>query len=115
MLDLASFPVLLFALVFCHALADYPLQGEFLATAKNRNTPIGKLFWMHALPAHAIIQGGFVLLLTGSVLLATAEAVIHGITDWFKCEGKISLHIDQAIHLGCRLLWALIATNVLFS
>jgi len=107
-----DFATLLFALVFAHALADYPLQGEFLATAKNRNTPVGKMFWMHALPAHAIIHGGFVLFLTGSLWLAIAETVIHGITDWFKCENKISLHVDQAIHLSCKFVWAFIATQL---
>ena len=112
MIDLSSFPVLLFALVFAHALADYPLQGEFLSQAKNRNTPIGKMFWLHALPAHAIIHGGFVLMLTGSVWLGIAETVIHGFTDWLKCENKISLHVDQAIHLICKLVWAIIATQL---
>jgi len=101
-----EFSTLLFMLVFGHALADYPLQGEFLATAKNRNTPIGKQFWKVALPAHAIIHGGFVMLITGSLLLALAEVIIHGVTDWFKCEGKISIHIDQLIHLVCKVAWA---------
>lgn len=112
MIDLISFGHMLFMLVFAHALADYPLQGEFLSQAKNRNTPTGKEFWMHALPAHSIIHGGLVFLVTGSIWLALAETAIHGITDWFKCEGKISLHVDQAIHIGCKFVWAIIATNL---
>lgn len=33
-------------LIFAHAVADYPLQGEFLAKAKNRMMPIpGFPFW----------------------------------------------------------------------
>lgn len=96
---------LLFLLIFAHALADYPLQGDFLAQAKNRNTPVGKLFWPHALAAHSFIHGGFVLLLTGSLWLALAETLIHAATDWLKCENRISLHADQAIHIGCKVLW----------
>ncbi|WP_407305899.1 DUF3307 domain-containing protein [Acinetobacter sp.] len=106
-----TFAVLFFALLFAHALADYPLQGSFLSEAKNRNTPIGKQFWMHALPAHAIIHGGFVMFLTSSLWLGLADAIIHGVTDWLKCEGKISLHTDQAIHLACKLAWAIIVTT----
>jgi len=107
------FFTMLFLLIFGHCLADYPLQGEFLATAKNRNTEIGKVFWLHALPAHAFIHGGFVLLITHSLPLAVAEALIHGATDFLKCEGKISLNVDQAIHIGCKIVWAIVATQIL--
>lgn len=107
-----EFLTLLFLLVFGHALADYPLQGEFLSQAKNRNTPVGRVFWKHALPAHAAIHGGFVLLLTGSLWLALAETAIHGGTDWLKCEGRISLNVDQSVHLACKVAWAAIATQL---
>lgn len=101
-----EFVTLLFLLLFAHALADYPLQGDFLSQAKNRNTPIGKVFWPHALGAHAMIHGGFVLLLTGSIWLAIAEVIVHAATDWAKCEQEISLNVDQAIHIACKVLWA---------
>lgn len=101
-----EFVTLLFLLVFAHMLADYPLQGDFLAQAKNRNTKLGMMFWPHALAAHSIIHGGFVLLLTASIWLALAEILIHAATDWLKCEMRISLNVDQAIHIGCKVLWA---------
>lgn len=104
---------ILFLLIFGHFLADYPLQGEFLSQAKNRNTAVGKLFWKHALFAHAFIHAGFVGIITGSLWLAMAELVIHGVTDFLKCESKISLNIDQAIHIGCKVLWALIAITMM--
>jgi hypothetical protein len=100
---------ILFFLLVGHALADYPLQGDFLSQAKNRNTAIGKMFWLHALPAHSLIHGGFVALITGSVGLGIAETVIHGITDFLKCENKINIHVDQAIHILCKVLWVVIA------
>ena len=100
------FAELLFVLIFAHALADYPLQGAFLSEAKNRNTAIGKVFWPHALFAHAMIHGGFVFLITGSLAMALAEVVIHAATDWLKCESKISLNVDQAIHIACKVAYA---------
>lgn len=103
-----QFMTLVFLLLFCHMLADYPLQGAFLSEAKNPRTDIGKLFWPHALGAHAMIHAGFVFLATGSLLLALAEAVIHAATDLAKCYGWISLNEDQAIHIGCKMLYAAI-------
>lgn len=102
---------MLFLLIGAHALADYPLQGDFLAQAKNRNTAIGKLFWPHALFAHSMIHGSAVLLITGSMLAACLEVLIHAGTDWLKCEGTISLNVDQAIHIACKILWVAIAVG----
>lgn len=105
---MSEFLPLLFSLVAAHCLADYPLQGPFLSEAKNRNTAVGKVFWPHALFAHSMIHGGFVYLLTGSLLLALAEVAIHAGTDWLKCENRISLNTDQGIHLSCKAVWATI-------
>ena len=96
---------MLFLLAVCHSLADYPLQGDFLAQGKNRNTAIGKLFWPYALSSHALIHGGFVFIVTGSVTLGALETVIHAATDWLKCENKISMLTDQLVHYGCKLAW----------
>lgn len=101
-----TFLTLLFLLIVVHMVADYPLQGPFLSEAKNRNTAVGKLFWPHALAAHSLIHAGGVFLLTQSLWLALAEAVIHAATDWLKCENRISINVDQAIHIGCKVLWA---------
>lgn len=100
--------LLLFLLLVGHALADYPLQGEFLATAKDRNTSIGAIFWPHALTAHALIHAGFVAVLTGSVWLGLGEFVTHWLTDRMKCERVIGLNTDQAIHIGCKVVWWLL-------
>lgn len=104
-----EFAHVLFFLVFAHCLADYPLQGEFLATAKDRNSSLGKLFWRHALFAHSMIHAGGVALVTGSIALGLCEAIIHGFTDWLKCEKRISLAVDQAIHFACKIVWAAVA------
>ena len=104
-----SFIEVFLLLIFAHCLADYPLQGDFLAQGKNRNSDIGKVFWPHALSAHAIIHGGFVGLITGSWVLFILESVIHGLVDWFKCEGLISMRADQSAHYLCKIVWAMVA------
>jgi hypothetical protein len=104
-----SFGAMLFWLVVGHFVADYPLQGDFLATAKDRNTAVGALFWRHALTAHAMIHAAFVALFTGSIVLALFEAVIHALTDHRKCQKKITLNGDQGVHLFCKLVWAFFA------
>lgn len=96
---------LLFLLVCAHALADYPLQGDFLARAKNRRDPLPGMPWYHALGAHAAIHAGFVALLTGSVWLGLAEFVAHAATDHAKCAGRIGFDTDQAIHVACKVAW----------
>lgn len=100
-----------FLLVFCHCLADYPLQGDFLAQAKNRNTPLGKVFWKHALFAHSMIHGGFVFLITGNLLAASLEVLLHALIDFMKCENKINLNVDQALHFVCKIAWMYMACH----
>jgi hypothetical protein len=104
---------LLLVLLAGHALADFPLQGRFLAEGKNRHTSVGRLWWPHALTAHALIHGGFVTILTGSAALGLAEVAAHWLTDWLKCEGKIGVHVDQTIHLVCKLIWFLLAARTM--
>lgn len=97
-------------LIFGHALADYPLQGDFLARAKNRMAPIPGFPWWQALGAHAVIHGGVVGIITGIWWLGLAEAAVHFVTDDLKCRGRIGLNTDQAIHVACKAAWAAVAT-----
>jgi hypothetical protein len=97
------------ALVAAHALCDYPLQGDFLARAKNRTLPIPGVPWYQALGAHAVIHGGAVALLTGMPLLGVAETLAHAAIDDAKCTGKIGFNTDQALHIVCKALWVVFA------
>lgn len=97
-----------FLLVAGHALADYPLQGQYLSDAKNRQRPMPGTPWWQALIAHALIHGGIVAILTGFWWLGLAEAVAHGVIDDMKCAGRIGFNIDQTLHLACKALWLLI-------
>ena len=106
---------LLFWLLVGHAVADYPLQGDFLARAKNHRAPVvaanGQAFpWWIALAAHALIQGGAVALVTGSVLLGVAETVVHFAIDYATSEGRTGGYVgDQALHVACKVLWVALA------
>ena len=99
---------MLLLMIFAHFLADYPLQGDFLARGKNRVAPISGVPFWHPLTAHAIIHGGFVGIITGSAVLAVAETVIHWITDDAKCRGWIGYNTDQMIHIACKFVWVVI-------
>lgn len=111
MVFITAFITVLFYLMVGHAVADFALQSDFMARAKNRNTEVGKEFWPYALSAHSLIHGGFVALATGSVFLGIVETVIHFLTDFTKCEGKLALKQDQAIHIGCKIFYALLVAT----
>jgi hypothetical protein len=119
MLDLVQSPqtlaqgaTLLFALVIGHALADYPLQGDFLALHKNRHykDPSRKLpsgIWFHCLIAHGLIHAGFVWVISGRVILGVAELVLHVGLDFIKSDGRTSYHTDQALHIISKAIFVL--------
>jgi hypothetical protein len=101
----------LLAMIAAHAIADYPLQGDFLAKAKNRRAPLPGVPWYQALSAHAAIHGAAVGAITGSAALGVAEAVVHAVTDDMKCNGRLTYNQDQAIHIASKVLWAILASR----
>jgi hypothetical protein len=105
-------PMMLLLLLAGHALADYPLQGDFLAKAKNRFAPLPGVPWYHGLFPHAMIHAGFVAVITGFWWLGAAEFLVHAGTDDAKCAGRISYNTDQVIHVACKLAWWLLALVV---
>ena len=105
-------PFTMFSLFIAgHALIDFPLQGDTTAVNKNRHakTELQKhvpfIYW---LASHAIIHGAAVGLITGNVFLGIAEAVAHGVIDYGKCEKWFSIHVDQFLHILCKVLWLFI-------
>lgn len=95
-------------LLVAHWVADYPLQGDFLSSAKQN----GPLRAYHLI-AHAGIQGGAVFLITGSIVLGLAEWVLHAIIDEAKIRGATTFAQDQVLHIVCKALWlAVIAWGI---
>lgn len=97
--------MILLMLLAAHWVADYPLQGDFLAKAKQQ----GPLRVYH-LVAHAGIHGGAVALVTGSLWLGLVEWALHTAIDQAKVSGKTSFAADQALHIGCKLLYVAFLT-----
>jgi len=97
------------ALIGAHCLFDYAGQGDFMSKAKNRSAPVPGVPWQTVLAAHAAIHGAAVALITGLWWLFLVEAVAHFVTDDLKCRGRLTFNQDQAIHLGCKAVWLLIA------
>lgn len=106
----------IFWLLVAHAVADYPLQSDWMAKAKNRHQPLGyvpagqtpQAIWPWVLSAHAATHGGAVALATGSVELGIAEFVLHWLIDAAKCENLTGIHTDQMLHIACKVLWAVL-------
>lgn len=124
MFELVEFPPLnwlaalkaLFALCIGHAIADFPLQGEYLATGKNRrflirlqdpSRPVS--IWFACMSAHCLIHAGAVWLITGSALLGGIELIVHWCIDVAKCEGKTTFNQDQILHVVCKVAYVAIA------
>ena len=102
----------LFLLLAVHALADYPLQGDFLAKAKNRHAPIPGVPWWQALTAHALIHAGGVFVVTGSLAFAAIELSAHWLIDNAKCSGRLTFNADQMLHVICKIAYvAVLATG----
>ncbi len=113
-LDFWSALTVFFALAIGHAIADFPLQTEFLAINKNRNlvpkdTDDGKpsSMWWHCLTAHSLTHAGLVFfilgpLVKGAAILAFIEFIVHWLIDFVKCEGWTGFNTDQAAHYLCK-------------
>jgi hypothetical protein len=100
--------IMLFWLLVGHAVADYPLQGDFLAKAKNAWLPIAGVPWWIAMAAHCLIHAGAVALITHNYWFAGAEFVIHFGIDVMKCAGWTSFKVDQLLHVVCKIAWAVL-------
>lgn len=103
--------ILIWWLIVGHAVADFSLQGEVMAKFKNRrNHPDSNQVphWLYWSGAHALEHGACVALATGSVVLGLCETLSHWVIDFGKCENWYGPHVDQGLHLVCKLTWVLI-------
>lgn len=94
-----------FWLLVGHAVSDYPLQGDFLAKAKNRFAPLPGVPWYQALGWHALMHGGAVALITHVWWLGLVETGAHALIDDRKCAGKLTFNQDQLAHIVCKAAW----------
>lgn len=100
---------IIFLLLSGHAIADYALQNQFMADFKSRHAvqadhPLAGI-WIYVLGSHALIHGVFVLYVTQSLVLGIAETVAHALIDFGKCEKWFGIHVDQCLHIFCKMIW----------
>ncbi len=101
----------LFQFITAHAVADFVLQHEAMGRGKNRHDAIHQdkpphfPAWYYWLTSHALIHGGAVYIITGSVVLGMIETLLHWLIDYAKCEGYISFHQDQTLHFFCKIAY----------
>lgn len=101
-----EFTPLLFWLLVGHALCDYPLQGDFMARAKNPVYVMPGVHWLPVMLAHCLIHAGAVALVTGSVAAGVCELGAHFLIDTTRCRGRYGFVVDQALHAGCKVFLA---------
>jgi hypothetical protein len=95
-----------FYLLCSHFVCDYPLQSDFIAVGKSpKKGSLNGVPWPYTMAGHAFTHGAGVSMVTGSVVLGIAETVAHFIIDVLKCYGITNIHIDQALHIACKLAW----------
>lgn len=105
-----SAPVMLWWLLVGHMVADFWAQSDALAMLKNRHrNTSGRLPWYYALTAHAMMHGGVVAFLTGSIILGLCETAFHWVIDFGKCEDWYGIHVDQGAHVVCKVAWMVVA------
>lgn len=106
----------LMLLVMAHFTVDIVLQSEKTALSKNRNfTPPsyrpeihGKKMpvWVYELLGHASSHGLAVYLISQNIFLAMIEVQAHFLIDFLKGEKKFNIHVDQFLHILCKLFYA---------
>lgn len=103
---MAEFLALVITMWFLHFVFDFPLQGDFLARAKNRHTAIPGVPWGWPMFAHVFMHAVVVTWATGSILCGVVELAMHTIIDIAKCEGWHGFTADQTMHLLCKVFYA---------
>jgi hypothetical protein len=100
-------------LIAAHCLADYPLQGDFMARGKNPVAPLPDVPWWLILASHAAIHAGAVALFAPG-FCAGIEFVSHFAIDYAKCRGWLGsgergFIVDQAAHVAFKLFYVAVA------
>ena len=110
MAELTAAFQLLLMLVMGHFLGDFGLQSDRMAREKcpGQGVTLGWGWWICS---HAAIHGFLVGALSGNGWLGACEWLLHMLIDHSKCQKRWNLATDQALHLGCKLIWVLVLSS----
>ncbi|MGL4422544.1 MAG: DUF3307 domain-containing protein [Gemmataceae bacterium] len=111
-----------FYLLAGHFLGDYMLQTDPVALCKCRNSPHPAqktVPWAYWLTAHAFLHGALVGIIlrchgvpeAAALICAITETILHWIIDLLKCEKFYSIHVDQCLHIICKVGWWMFVTR----
>lgn len=101
-----------FKLLIGHAVADFWAQSAEMRHAKGWKNAVeanGVKIWPYALTAHALIHAGAVWIITGNPWLGAAEFFWHWMIDYGRCSHWYHTHVDQSLHVGCKVMWTVLA------
>jgi predicted dehydrogenase len=97
----------LLILIFAHLLADYPLQGDFLANFKGKNLIV--LFTHAGIWTGTILTAAYLIGINVTIFDVVTLFIVHAVADYAKAKPmgfykkldslKGGLLIDQLIHL----------------
>ena len=94
----------LLLLLMAHALADFPLQGDFLAKLKSPFSGM-RIPWQWGMFHHCMIHAGFVYIITDSWVFTVVEFTAHWCIDMLKCKNKLTFTEDQLFHILCKIMY----------
>lgn len=91
-------------LIFAHLVCDFILQNNQTAVEKAPGKDV-TLPWYYWMAAHSATHGLAVALVLGNAYFGLAEFVAHFLIDFLKVKGKYNLHVDQLLHVLCKITW----------
>lgn len=96
----------IFSLIAIHLVCDYPFQSDAIATGKNKNLDPAKFGvpWFYWLSSHAATHGLFVGIFLNNFYAGLFEFISHFVIDFGKCEKYFGIHVDQILHIVCKIL-----------
>jgi hypothetical protein len=102
-------------MVVGHFVADYVLQSEFIVNGKNPRSNPQRVPWYYVMASHSLLHGAFVSIVAGNIIdhrhtllpvvLGMLESILHFFIDMLKCVGCTGIHLDQGLHILCKLAW----------
>lgn len=92
-------------LLAIHLVADYPLQTDFVAKFRCPSASLPAVPWYYVMAGHAATHGLGVGLAVGSVWVGCLETAAHFAIDVLKCAGLTNIHVDQTLHVLCKVAW----------
>jgi len=97
---------MLMLLISLHFLCDYTLQTDPQARGKSMFTePLYGVNWYYWNASHAATHALAVGIATGSVLIGLVEFAVHFVIDAGKSKRFYGLHVDQAMHVLCKVAY----------